>query len=570
MQWRPFLLLVTGIATIYLASLLQDTPYPHPTKISISEQPKTRYLVDETILTMANGYMYQTSIWFEASLQTSRGMKHGIGRMKTGVIGHLKQVRRPLSELLGKEVVLEEGWTETFKHQLRGPISSISVVPPSEIVGEENELIFGVLYHVLEDEEAQHYVRVYYIPKLTTTHIPNFEYKDILLPGNTWVNSFSLEHHSILFSRDPDNYRFRIVSFPQNLTSKPHSADSQIIKLRDSKRGDPFGRWYQPGQLEGHKLILTKLYSPDPDTYRVFTMDFHQTPHSLYENITIVDDQKTITQLSELRGDVQEHKWNWRDMANLTYDNYVEEASEYIGFVEVAKLPQYERLKADFPKLCFARSSDAKTVVFPLVGSEFLIIDYTDRIDLLEKDKKERKHLYKNDEGTFLPEYYYWSKTKLSTNVYDIQITGFSLNDHGNILALWTEHDNLYIYKRGDADLHSVPKQTPNIYEDGSSDRFLDEWTLRMVITPTERTHGYAKISSIQFLNNTNAYDGTIGNYLFVSLNNGMVSSYYVDEAEERKEMNFLTFVTDRWDMLTAMSMIVSAFVFNECNYLGS
>ncbi|KAL0084326.1 hypothetical protein J3Q64DRAFT_1747085 [Phycomyces blakesleeanus] len=536
MQWRPFLLLVAGIATIYLASLLQDTPYPHPAKILISEQPKTRYLVDETVLTVANGYMYQTSIWFEASLQTSRGMKHGTGRMKTGVIGHLKQVRRPLGELLGKEDVLEQGWVETFKHQLRGPISSISVVPPSEIADEANELVFAVLYHALEDEEAQHFVRVYYLPKLTATHIPTFEYKDILLPGNTWVNAFSLEHHSILFSRDPDNYRFRVVSFPANITSKPHSADSEIVKLRDSKRGDPFGRWYQPGQLESHKLILTKLYSPDPETYRVFTMDFHQTTNSLYENITIVDDQKTITQLSELRGSVPEHKWNWRDMANLTYDNYVDDTSEYIGFVEVAKISQHERLKTDFPKLCFARSSDAKTVVFPLVGSEFLIIDYTDRIDLLEKDKKERKHLYKNDEGTYLPEYYYWSKTKLSTNVYDIQITGFSLNDRGNILALWTEHENIYIYKRGDADLHDTSKkQVLSIHEedtvleggpkvvsqDGistsgtkeSSDRFLDEWSLRMVITPNERARGYS-ISTVGFINNTNSDNGATGNYI--------------------------------------------------------
>ncbi|KAI7871774.1 hypothetical protein BDF14DRAFT_1758712 [Spinellus fusiger] len=585
MQWRAFILLLTGAVTIYLVSFLQDIPYPHPAKIYIEESPRTRFPSDETIISIVDGFLYQTSVWFEFPHQDLRGKKHGAGRMKAGVVGHVKQLRRPLEEVLVNTTSKSKGWEEVFQHKLNGPITSISILPSSNDFKNSDQQ-FAILYHVLKEEEAQHYARVYYLPVDTEESLPRpFEYKDCLMPGNTWVNSFSLERDNILFSRDPDNYRFRMIPLSSNFTAAPHSSEAGIIRLPESQQGDPFGRWYQPNPLEDHRAILTRLYSPDPDTYRVFTMDAHKTTQ-LHLNITIVDNQKSITQLTELRGEVPDAKWYWRAKADRTYESYEENTSEYIGFVEVAKV-QHERVEIETPKLCLARSKDAKTIVFPFDISTFLTLDYTSRIDVLQKDSWERERLYRNEEGTFLPEYYYWSNDKIRMlDSYDAEIVGASLNANGNILALWTEYNNVYIYKRGDAKSPDAPKRTLSLVDkmdilleedhSGSTAKSLESmieealppaWELSMVITPTEGGLTASRVGFVEFLNTTDGKTETKGNYILVGLKNGAVNSYSADDVEEESEINFWTFITDRWDIVVAMSIIVFLFVFNEYNH---
>lgn len=55
------------------------------------------------------------------------------------------------------------------------------------------------MYHILDNEDAQHITRVYYIPEEESTNV--MEYKDLIMRGTTWIDWFNLEHTSILYSR---------------------------------------------------------------------------------------------------------------------------------------------------------------------------------------------------------------------------------------------------------------------------------------------------------------------------------------------------------------------------------
>ncbi|KAI9470758.1 MAG: hypothetical protein EXX96DRAFT_490470 [Benjaminiella poitrasii] len=91
-----------------------------------------------------------------------------------------------------------------------------------------------------------------------------YEYKDTLLPGTTKINAISIEQDSILYSRDPDLYRFRISTFPHQLLLPPHSEKSNVILLAEnSHTGDLIQAFHQPGQTKSHATLLCKMHSPN-------------------------------------------------------------------------------------------------------------------------------------------------------------------------------------------------------------------------------------------------------------------------------------------------------------------
>lgn len=104
-----------------------------------------------------------------------------------------------------------------------------------------------------------------------------------------------------------------------------------------------------------------------------------------------------------------------------------------------------------------ARSIDAKTVVFPITRTQFTTLDYMDNISvILEQNSKQKDWLYRDSEGVILPEYYYWPRDEHQEiyDIYDGDIFGLQVNDDGTLLAVWTEHNFIYIYKRGAGDDH--------------------------------------------------------------------------------------------------------------------
>lgn len=88
MKWRVLILLMAGISMIYLVSLLQDTPYPHPVVIQ-ALTPKTSRVNEPTqiVLSIHQDYVYRTHVHFEAVLDANRAYVRGVDSIKAGVNG---------------------------------------------------------------------------------------------------------------------------------------------------------------------------------------------------------------------------------------------------------------------------------------------------------------------------------------------------------------------------------------------------------------------------------------------------------------------------------------------------
>ena len=95
-------------------------------------------------------------------------------------------------------VIFDLGWVECFEHELRGHISQVSQRTMNSMM-DKDTWHFAVLYHQVEDVDIHHFVRVYYTS--TDERGSLFEYKDIKLPGTTWINAISLEKDSLMYSR---------------------------------------------------------------------------------------------------------------------------------------------------------------------------------------------------------------------------------------------------------------------------------------------------------------------------------------------------------------------------------
>ncbi|CAO3628658.1 unnamed protein product [Cunninghamella echinulata] len=530
--------------------------------------------------------------------------------MKAGLFGKIRQIKKPIQSLFKNETIKdpEDEWKQTFEHTLRGHITKVSGPPNTK----ESSLQFAVLYYIVENESPCYFIRVYYI-----SNELNFEYKDLVLPGTTWIKSFTLEADSILISRDPDFYQYRILKLPDDITKAPHSGKSQDIILSASEHGHYIPPLDFSATIENHENAIVKLYSPISDTYRVLSFDYYKTISNFHVNVILADNASTVTQLSELRKISPKSTWQFRssDFLNFTLNNdNIFEQSENLDFSRLQE--NYLRM----PTIGFTRSEKAKTVVFPISRNQFMTWDYIDRVDLL---KPLDKLLYRNPEGVILPEFYYGNyKKKDDFDTYNGDISGLQINDEGNLLAVWTKKNYIYIYKRGTGDDHVLQNNNENkskehyaLYNNKNEnesastsssllpikslslvdqlDIFLgirpplsnispqvhyshhpdlpDKWTLRMVITSNDDTPDDVYINTANFVNaTTSPHDHFGNNYIFVALTSGAVHSYLVDSVETPETVGLISFITGQWDMLVAMCVIIAVFVVNEFQYYSS
>lgn len=93
MQWRPIVMLLSGLAVIYIAVLLQDTPYAHPQTIYTSNSPLWKHEPDKVILSTVGSHVYITSIEFETPKE-QHGFVIGTKGLKLGVKGKMKVIAR--------------------------------------------------------------------------------------------------------------------------------------------------------------------------------------------------------------------------------------------------------------------------------------------------------------------------------------------------------------------------------------------------------------------------------------------------------------------------------------------
>ncbi|KAI8081784.1 uncharacterized protein BX664DRAFT_388710 [Halteromyces radiatus] len=621
MQWRVLTLLLAGLVVIYLASLLQDTPYPHPAKMKIDRHHLPGTFPDTSILSVQPNHLYEAMIYFGHN-QNDQVMS-GTGDMKTGVFGKIKLLRRPIQFLLQHQdgISTEDEWTNVLEHTLRGHITKISG-PPSAT---DSPLQFAVLYHTVENETPRYYTRVYYLANDTGS----FEYKDLVFPGTTWIKSFVIEKDSIIFSRDPDIYRYRIIRLPNDLTKAPHSENAQDIILSASEPGYRISpNYHLTDQVEKHENVLSRLYSPILDTFRVVSLDIYKARTNFHVSVSVADNASSVTQLSELRGETPVDTWHLREH-NTRKGSYYED--DFLDSNGVLDMSQSSENRLQMPPLSLTRSTDARTVAFPITRSQFTTLDYTDKVDILQKQQNSKRRLYRNSEdGAVIPEYYYWPMdgNEEIYDVYDGDIYGLEINEAGTLLAVWTEHNFIYIYKRGSGDDHvlqqgDIDDTEKKKYEKTSSfdqatetnkpvasptllpikplslidqlDIFLGfrlppppsdiksqyqhpyshpdlpaRWFLRMVITPNERNPRQSRISTVTFFNASSSQHGHTGNnYLLVGLKTGALHSYLIDAMEPPQKIGLGSFIIGQWDMLIAMCVIIAVFAFNEYQHYG-
>ncbi|KAI7899728.1 uncharacterized protein BX663DRAFT_520223 [Cokeromyces recurvatus] len=460
------------------------------------------------------------------------------------MLGLIIQARRKKDDFL--KGIPEEDWEICFKHVLDGPITKFS-----KSAEDDGPVQFGVLYHKLEEDHIRHYVRVYYISNM------KYEYKNAILPGTTKINAISIEQDSILYSRDPDSYRFRVAIFPSNLLLPPHSENSNMISLIESSQtGDPVQVFHQPSQTESHANLVCKLYSPNINTYRVFTLDIHKTKHLFHTNVSIVDgriSQKEKNQIKSIE------KWIPRDHLNSDDSTMMDENLEYMAFVDGAHFHQ-ERITIHMPTPAISRSRESKTIVVSLLRNDFQTLDYTDKLNALLKDPYERRYLYRNEDKSLLNEFYHTMQVPDSvvgySNDYDTtmsDIRGVQLNNEGTLLAIWTDSNSIYIYKRGLSDRAKI-----------ASPHYLERplrWNLRMMMMPKESYIGsITPIGAVLFWNKNGS------NYISVGMKNQIVNTYLIDEIKDQhySSTNFKAFLKEKWDLWIIMSMIVMIFVLNE------
>ncbi|ORX62982.1 hypothetical protein DM01DRAFT_1331081 [Hesseltinella vesiculosa] len=594
MQWRALILFLSGLSVIYLASLLQDAPFPHPAKVQTNDGLWVQPTPNATVLNVHDDTVFQSLVYY--GLPEQEKASSGTGEMKYGLYGNVVLLRKPLQGLLVNDTSNEAiAWTTVFEHRLRGCITKISTAPSTQSL-----IQFALLYHTVNDESPQYFTRIYYLPSLQSA---SFEYKDFVLPGTTWIKSFSLEHASLLISRDPDMYQYRILALPDKLTAPPHSELAKDMVLSTSEMGNPVPPLRDPlDQLERHDSVLSKLYSPIQDTYRVIALDYYKTRAYYYVSIAVADNASMVTQLTEIRGETPAPMWHLRTFESNKEYYSDDELMEYNGVLDIPQLP--DRLKMTCTS--FSSSTQGKSVVFPIARDKFMTLDYTDRLDLLQQNEAQRPHLYRNHEGTLIPEFYYLDKYNIQ-KVYDGDIYGLSVNNQGDLLAVWTELNFVYVYKRGAADV--LPPESA--YDDAnpsarkrdvSLDRshtsvlahHMDQlfgtrfssshrlaidtpsdlpgrWQLRQVITPSTINVRHSKnIAAVSFVNVSSSSLDHIGDtFLLMALKNGAVHSYLIDTLEIPAPATLGRFLSGQWDMLMAMCVIIFVFVFNEYQNYG-
>ncbi|KAF7722862.1 hypothetical protein EC973_002623 [Apophysomyces ossiformis] len=510
------------MAMIYLVSLLQETPLPHPAKrYTVRNHDDPHHRPNEMLLSTVGEFIYLTSVYFDYTPKDREGYTHGVGRQKVGVAGLVRQVRKPLRLFLDKkDSIVDDDWELVFDHTFSGPITKISRTPDKER--------FAMLYNVLEDQSTKYFVRMYYIADGV------FEYKDMVLPGNTWIETFSLEDGLIIYARDPDSHRFRIVFLPENIMSAPHSDNAAIVPLGPSIAGDPMKRWHQPSKALDHSIVLSGLYSSDPDTLRIFSLEVHKTTQSYFVNAILAD--------------LLDGTWVRRVQGNSSHEIYRDESFEQMVLVDGGYYQQ-KRVLLHMPKLSFARSKDAKTVVTPYMKNMFLTLDYTNQADALKFNKEESQYLFKNN-GTIIPDYYLWLEDAVvsSHEVFDADIVGLTVNDHGTTLAIWTENDWVCVFQRESP--HDQIIQYP--------------WEPKMAIDQIRSVSGPLPVKSVMLWN-----DGSEkgADYIFLALENGIVQSYSLNETEKQRPVSFRSFLQDQWPLWTVMSLVISVYVINEVQH---
>ncbi|KAI9254817.1 hypothetical protein BY458DRAFT_520734 [Sporodiniella umbellata] len=517
MKWRLYILVLAGLGMIYLVGLaFLDIPYPSPVGIQWTTRNKTdRDVSDQVILASYDNYIYKTHFVYEEE-NKDRNLVYDPQPLNIACRGHIIQSRQFKQQLLIPDQDIP--WEPCFDHFLKGPIVQVSRNPNNEQ--------WAVLYRHLENDHLYYRVRIYYFPKEKEL---GMVYKDILIPGTTSITAISLEDDMLFLHRDPDLYRFRMLPLPIDLTLEPHSENATVLRMSQNIPGDLIQVYDQPKRTEGHRHVLSGLYSANANMCRVFMFDIHKTNLHYYLNLTVTD--------KGFFG--QPNRWIRQDHRTKKVSRMVENTVEYVGIMEDNRLyPEMIETQAPVPRL--SRSKGAKTLVAS-AENYFYTLDYTD----LPKYKS-------SSEGYLFGKDSVYGSGDL---VYDSSaIVGSALDNQATRLAVWTETDYIYIYKRGQAD-HTVDSEPPLSQLPHHLENSLP-WNFRMAVDPMDSP---SAVGSVLFWE-----DSSGEHYISVGLKNNAVNTYFADRWMESKGWSFKDFLRERFVLVLVMVIVISLFAMNE------
>ncbi|CAM0143144.1 unnamed protein product [Umbelopsis sp. WA50703] len=542
-----------------------------------------------------------SAVWTEGEYPEKYGIKRGTGREAIGVRGRIKQYRAPLELFRSNSRIVEAEahWEELFIHDLNGKISQISKHPdqlsPPSVPGKS---YFSVLYQEIDGEHIKHVARVYYLGKSShksslirgaahteTIEYRAFDYKDLVLPGTTWISAFSLEDGMLLYVRDPDRYYFRMVPLPADMYTTTISEEDKRLTVDASTEGYVMRGLTQPREFADYDNMIVRLHSPVNNTLRIATLrvfkltDYTELTLNFMDNLTELD----ASQQHEPEND-------WRSRYIIPMHDKTEE-DEYSPLTE-NQYYQPERI-VKMPKLAAARSASLKTFVFPY-RNEIMSMDYVDDEELLTGYKLyagEVKKWFSSTKGDRIGGIYVdsdYTDRMLAPYVdgnYDQEFHGVRLNADGNICVAWTDLNYVFIYKRGKAHPERPSQQTVegeetdlnDLTEEEAKDhlsklhkldmtrRIIDlRWSSPWAITSFPGHHRMVGVAAVEVWNSTRSFDRTPTNILLVAMKDGRVHSYALEQSEEQTPTGIWSFATQRWDMLTVMLGAIILFVINE------
>ncbi|KAJ2964435.1 hypothetical protein NQZ79_g667 [Umbelopsis isabellina] len=585
---------------VYLASLLQDPPFERPKALHIADRSFFERKPDDIVLSIAGPYLYMSAVWTEGEYPEKYGIKRGTGREAIGVRGRIKQYRAPLELFRSNSRVVEEEahWEELFIHDVNGKIAQISKHPdqlsPPNVPGKS---YFSVLYQEIDGEHMKHVARVYYLGKSSnkSSIIPGFghtetieyrafDYKDLVLPGTTWISAFSLEDGMLLYTRDPDRYYFRTVPLPTDMYASKVSDEDKRLIVDASTEGYVMRGETQPKDFSGYDNMIVRLYSPVKDTLRLATLRAYKITDYTELTMTVMDNMTELDASQQL-----EIGNNWR---KRYYDAMTDRRDED-DYSPINENHYYQPEKiVKMPKLATARSASLKTFVYPY-RNEIFSMDYVDDEELLRTYPPYRDLIevwFPSTKSVRIGGAYMVSDRDnlLAPYVdgnYEQEFHGVILNDDGNICVAWTDLNYIFIYKRGEAypdrpslqtvdgediDMNDLTEEEAKqhlskLQRLNMSRKILDlSWSPPWAITSFPGHNRMVGVAAAEVWNATRSFDRSPSNILLVAMKDGRVHSYALEHSEEQTPTGIWSFVTKRWDMLTVMLGAIVIFVINE------
>ncbi|CAG8481578.1 1048_t:CDS:10 [Scutellospora calospora] len=530
-RYRPLIMLAVGITFIYWIISLHKAPFPYPRNIILTRDvifghSFELYKPDGIFICAQNDWVYLTAIW------------KGYGSDFDDATGLIKQYRRPLHLLLSSNNFGPDNeWKLLYVHRLDGPIAHTSsyhhknnLITTDYDYDENNAL--AVLYQKQEEEQIQYVLRLYNIGNFESGSADS-DYVDIIMPGTTKIKSFHVEDSLILYSRNPDNAKFRTIQIPRNIFEIGKRKNEALIIKSGITREEPSKR---------KTLTYRRVYAAS-GVIRVMNAEITADEESWTFQVTVIHNSSSVEDTS------------WRNKKLISYTQSSPKRIEYDQFDFVRGITPISPTIIPKPIVVTARNMTTICIALNDILFTFDYSNTTSASDPKQDSYSKEAYIVRSEYLPVLEEL-------------PFQVIGAEVNANGNILLLVTQENYILIYKRGLADIHLTSSTRSR---KGWFDRLIDDnqinnsnratningenWELRMVITSSYLdfvSQSDLGVIAVKTLNISRLQPEYVGknvteNILLTLFENGRVATFNLDRAEQEMKLWFI--IKRRWQM---------------------